>query len=215
MPRLYLLGGEVVSKRSAFKVNQEAFQRAGAPLSVLVFPWAKASFDRQYVKRKMLSDYFLSLGASKVEFIEFSSSKDVIRGKMASSNLIYLTGGLVTALIERLNVSGVDDLLRDYHGVVVGRSAGALALCKKSVITNRRSKRLRIVSGLGLADLTLKTHYRIINDSKLELLSRGRKIYAVPSRSALVYQYGVCSVIGEAFLFDNGKKRVLAPFNGC
>jgi len=47
MPKLYLLGGENVYKRSAREVNERAFQDAGEPLDILVFPWARASFDRR------------------------------------------------------------------------------------------------------------------------------------------------------------------------
>jgi peptidase E len=206
MPKLYLLGGENVVKRSAREVNERAFRDAGDSPAIAVFPWARASFDRIYGKRKVLSDYFISLGACTVDFIEYSDSNAAIAQKIASSNLIYLTGGLVNALVERLRNMSVDDLLRDYDGVIVGRSAGALALCKKCVITRRNNQKARLVGGLGLADLTLKAHYKPQKDSTLQLLSKGQKIYAVPSRSAIVYEDGVCSFIGKAYLFENGKK---------
>jgi len=206
MPKLYLLGGENVLKRSARKVNERAFQDAEEPLSVTVFPWARASFDRRYQKRKVLADYFISLGAGSVDFIEYSDLGATIAQKVASSNLIYLTGGLVNALVERLRMMHVDSLLRDYDGVIVGRSAGALALCKKCVITCRNNQKARLIEGLGLADLTLKAHYQPQKDNTLQLLSKGQKIYAVPSRSAIVYEDGVCSFIGKAYLFENGKK---------
>lgn len=206
MPKLYLLGGENVLKRSALEVNERAFQDAKAPRSFAVFPWARASFDRKYQKRKILTDYFVSLGASTVDFVEYSDSTEAIAQKIASSNLIYLTGGYVNALVERLRKRRVDGLLRDYPGVIVGRSAGALALCKKCVITCHSNQKARLVEGLGLADLTFKAHYKPQKDPVLRLLSMGEKIYAVPSRSAIVYAEGVCSVIGEAYLFEDGKK---------
>jgi len=206
MPKLYLLGGENVLKRSAREVNERAFQDAKEPLSVVVFPWARASFDRRYQKRKALADYFISLGAGAVDFIEYSDSEVTITQKVASSNLIYLTGGLVNALVERLRKMRVDRLLRDYPGVIVGRSAGALALCKKCVITSRWRQKALVIEGLGLADLTLKAHYRPKKDWKLLPLSKQEKIYAVPSRSAIVYDRGICSFIGKVYLFDNGEK---------
>jgi peptidase E len=206
MQKLYLLGGENVLKRSAREVNERAFEDAEEPLSVVVFPWARASFDRKYQKRKVLADYFISLGAGAVDFIEYSDSGATIAQKVALSNLIYFTGGLVNALVERLRKMRVDSLLRDYDGVIVGRSAGALALCKKCVITCRSNQKASLVDGLGLADLTLKAHYKPQEDSTLRLLSKGLKIYAVPSRSAIVYEDGVCSFIGKVYLFDNGKK---------
>jgi peptidase E len=209
MPKLYLLGGENVFKRSAREVNESAFQNAGEPLIVLVFPWARASFDKGYKKRKTLVDYFISLGASTINFIEYSDSNEAIAKKMADSNIVYLTGGLASVLVERLKNMSIDHLLHDYRGVIVGRSAGALALCRKCIITCRSNSEVKIINGLGLADLTLKVHYKPEKDSTLERLSRQEKIYAVPEGSALVYNNGACSFMGEVYLFENGKKRIL------
>ena len=207
MPKMYLLGGENVAQRTAQRVNEAAFQEAGKPLVVLVFPWARASFDRRYEKRKILTDYFTSLGADTVDFIEYSEGKVAIAQKITSSNLIYLTGGLVNALVERLRNMSVDEMLRNYRGVIVGRSAGALALCRKCVVTSLGNKKVRLVDGLGLADLSLKAHYGPEKDKALKLLSKEEMIYAVPACSALVYNNGECYTIGNVYLFENGKKR--------
>jgi peptidase E len=209
MSKLYLLGGENIFRRSAREVNERAFQDAGEPLIVLVFPWARASFDKSYKTRKGLFDYFISLGATTVNFVEYSDSKEIIAEKISSSNLIYLTGGLVSVLIERLRNLGVDRLLRGYGGVIVGRSAGALALCKKCVITYRSNSKVKMVGGLGIVDFTLKAHYKPEKDNELKRLSEEEKIYAVPEGSALVYDNGASSFIGEAYLFENGEKRML------
>ena len=209
MPKLYLLGGENVYKRTAMEVNQRAFQDAGEPLAIVVFPWARASFDQMYRRRKVLYDYFISLGAGAVNFIEYSDPKEAIAQKIDSSGLIYLTGGLVSALVERLERMEIDSLLRDYLGVIVGRSAGALALCKKCVVTCLRSGNLQIFNGLGLANITLKAHYKPAKDDALLALSKGETIYAVPSRSALIYQNGTCSFMGEVYKFQNGDKTRL------
>jgi peptidase E len=209
MPKLYLLGGENVFKRSAKEVNEKAFQDAGEPPVVVVFPWARASFDRKYQKRKILTDYFISLGASTINFIEYSDSNETIAKKMADSSLVYLTGGLASVLVERLKNMGVDRLLHDYGEVIIGRSAGALALCRKCIITCRSNSKVKIINGIGLADLTLKVHYKPEKENALERLSRQEKIYAVPEGSALVYNNGACSFIGEVYLFENGKKRML------
>jgi peptidase E len=128
---------------------------------------------------------------------------------MAESNLVYLTGGLASVLVERLKNMGVDRLLHDYGSVIVGRSAGALALCRKCIITCRSNSKVKIINGIGLADLTLKVHYKPEKENALEKLSRQEKIYAVPEGSALIYNNDACSFIGEVYLFENGKKRML------
>lgn len=209
MPKLYLLGGENVFKRSAREVNERAFQDAGEHPVVLVFPWARASFDQSYKKRKRLVDYFISLGASTISFIDYSDSNEMIAKKMADSNLVYLTGGLASVLVERLKNMGVDLLLQNYHGVIVGRSAGALALCRKCITTCRSNSKVKIIDGIGLVDITLKVHYKPEKDSTLEKLSPKEKIYTVPEGSALVYNNESYSFIGKVNLFENGEKRIL------
>jgi hypothetical protein len=77
------------------------------------------------------------------------------------------------------------------------------------VITCRSNSKAKIINGLGLADLTLKVHYKPEKDSVLEQLSTRGKIYAVPMGSALVYENGACSSIGDVYVFENGKKRKL------
>jgi dipeptidase E len=209
MPKLYLLGGENVSKRSAQEVNEQAFHDAAKAPVVLVIPWAKACFDKTYLKKKILLDYFISLGACCIDFVDYSESKEIIAQKIAKSNLIYITGGLVTCLVERIKEAGIEDLLSDFSGVIIGRSAGALALCKKSVITGRCSKRMHFFEGFGLADITVKAHYRSKNDDLLYSLSMQENIYAIPEGSAVVVEGGNLSFINKVYLFSKGKKQRL------
>jgi len=210
MPKLYLLGGENVFRRSAKRVNERAFQDAKQPVDVLVFAWARLHFDRKYRKRKLFSDYLNSLGACSVDFVEYSDSKESIEEKMASASLVYLTGGLPSVLIERLKEKGIDRLLLAYNGIIIGRSAGALALCRRCITTVRSSSKAKIVEGLGLVDFTLSVHYTPEKDDVLLGFSEQDKVYAVPKNSALVFDNGVLEVLGEAFLFENGQKRSLA-----
>ena len=111
-------------------------------------------------------------------------------------------------LIERLKKMGVDSLLRGFEGVVVGRSAGALALCKKCVITYRSNSEVKVIHGLGLVDLTLKAHYRLGWDMELIKLSKNDDIFAVPKGSALVYDNGNLSAINNVYLFHKGERQI-------
>jgi dipeptidase E len=207
MTKLYFLGGENVTKRDSSKINEAAFNDAGGAPVVVVFPWARASFDNTYKRRKRLFDYFRSLGACDVDFIDYSDTYEEINRKVEGSDLIYLPGGLASVLVERLKNKNVDQLLRDYDGVVVGRSAGALALGKKCVVTrNRRNPTSKLIRGIGLVGFSVKAHYKPSKDLALRNLSRDEKIYAVPERSALVYDEGCISIMGDVYLFQNGEK---------
>jgi peptidase E len=207
MTKLYFLGGENVAKRDSREINEAAFRDAGEAPAVVVFPWARASFDNTYKGRKRLFDYFISLGACTVDFADYSDTFQKITRKVDHSDLLYLSGGVASALVERLKNKSVDTLLRKYEGVIVGRSAGALALGKKCVVTkNRRNPTSKMISGIGLVDFSVKAHYKPSKDNTLKRLSKQEKIYAIPERAALVYDDGALSFMGDVFLFQNGEK---------
>jgi peptidase E len=210
MPKYYLLGGENTHKRDAEKINQKAFNDAGEDPKILVFSWAKASFDNTYAKSKIIFDYFRSLGASTIKTVSYSSTNSEIQEKIAQSDLIYLTGGVPSMLIERLKKLDVDSLLRSFEGVIVGRSAGALAVCRRCVITYRSTSKVKIIDGLGLVDVTLKAHYRLGWDMELLELSKTEDIYAVPKGSALVYDNGSLTAINNVYLFHKGERRIFS-----
>jgi peptidase E len=204
MPKLYLLGGENLYRRSAKAVNEQAFSDAGGRPSVLVFPWARPSFDKHYRKRKLLSDYLAALGASWVEYAEYAPASE-LEAKVAQADLLYLTGGQALVLVERAQKMGLDELLRNFSGVIVGRSAGALALCSRCVTTIRNNGKVRVIGGLGLVDITLKAHYGGVKDEVLKRFSLQETIFAVPAGSALVWDCGSLSAMGEVFVFRDGE----------
>ena len=210
MPKYYLLGGENIHKRDAEQINQMSFNDAGEAPKILVFSWARASFDKTYLKSKILFDYFRSLGASTVNVVDYSSAPNEIKEKISEFDLVYLTGGVPSVLIERLKKLSVDSLLRGFEGVIVGRSAGALALCRKCVVTSRSDLEVKVIDGLGLVDLMLKAHYKLGMDEKLEDLSNGQDIFAVPKGSALVCDNGNLNFINRVYLFHNGERRTLS-----
>jgi dipeptidase E len=209
MRRVYLLGGESIKKRDGEKVNEIAFKVAGGSPDVLVFSWARASFDNFYLRQKMVYNYLRYLGAQNVDVVDYSTPREELKEKISQTDLIYLTGGSPSILVERFQKTGADALLDGFEGVVVGRSAGAVALCKKCVVTIRGSKKVKVVEGLGLLDLTMKAHYTNEKDEALKALSTGGRIFAVPSGSALVYNNGALSCINKVFTFENGEKRQL------
>ena len=215
MAKLYFLGGENIDRQDSRAINEKAFLDAGGAPSVVVFPWAREGFDKAYVRRTMLSNYFLRLGASAVDFADYSDTPEEIARKVDGSNLIYLTGGYMSVLLERLKFKRVDNLLRNYDGVIVGRSAGALALCNKGILTKKRRKPDSVVlAGLGLVDFNVKVHYKPWKDAELKRLSREDAIYAIPHRSALVCDGDVMSFMGRVYLFEDGEKTLIDSEHG-
>ena len=209
MPKYYLLGGENTHKRDAEEINQRAFNDAGESPRVLVFSWARASFDRTYPKSQLMFNYFRSLGSSTVNTVDYSCTLEEIKEKISETDLIYLTGGVPTVLVERLKKSGIRSMLGNFEGIIVGRSAGALALCRKCIITCRKTSEIKVIEGLGLVDLTLKAHYKLCKDEKLIVLSKTENFFALPKNSAIIYDNGKLSFINKVYLFRNGKRQIV------
>ena len=209
MAKLYFLGGENVAKRDAKEVNLLAFQDAGGAPSVIVFSWARPSFDVAFKRRKRLVNYFRSIGAEAVDFADYNESYDELAARVADSNLVYLTGGQVSTLLSRLRNKEVDKLLRGYDGVIVGRSAGALVLGRSCTTTNRYSGVCKTIGGLGLVDFSIKVHYEPSNDERLRKRSKMEKVYGIPPRAAVVFEKGILSFVGDVVLFENGEKILL------
>ena len=55
----------------------------------------------------MLVDYFISLGADSINFVDFSDTTEIIVKKLEDINSCYLTGGLPIILLERLRKMSV------------------------------------------------------------------------------------------------------------
>lgn len=210
MAKLYFLGGENVAKRDSREINEAAFDDAGGAPTIMVFSWARASIDQMYKRRLRLFNYFRSLGARIVDFASYFDTIEEITRKVEYSDLIYLPGGLTSVLVQRLKNKNADRLLLKYKGVVVGRSAGALALGRKCVVTKKRhNPTSQMINGIGLVDFSLKAHYKPSKDAVLKNFSKKEKIYAIPERSALVYNEGTLSFMGNVYLFQNGEKTRL------
>ncbi|MEM3616677.1 MAG: Type 1 glutamine amidotransferase-like domain-containing protein [Candidatus Bathyarchaeia archaeon] len=208
MVKLYFLGGEDVIKKDSKEINKKAFCDAGGAPAVLIFPWTAKSVAKADKYKEILKEYFKELGASDIEFAELSDSLDEIEKKINRSDLIYLPGGDTKILVRRLKNADADKLLQKSGKVIIGNSAGALALCKECILTKGRTHHETVIfSGLGLVDFSVDVHYESSKDRELKRLSMNRKIYAIPERSALVYNNGEIYAIGDICLFHKGEKQ--------
>ncbi len=206
MRKLYFLGGENVLRRDARNFNASAFQSAGGSPNVLVFSWARPSFDVSYKRRTNVENYFRILGAKTVSFAGYSDSFEELKSKIDECELVYLTGGQLGVLLTRLKSRGVDRLLRDFDGVIVGRSAGALVMGADCLVTNRYSKRRKVSKGLRFVDFSVKVHYESWQDNLLIDYSKNRRVFAIPRGSGVIFALDKISFVGEVFLFNNGAK---------
>ncbi len=204
---IYFLGGEDVKKRTCFEIMRKALADAKNG-RVLIIPWTSESKEKVEKYKKILTEYFKDLGAKSITFAELSDTQSTLATKINDADLIYIPGGLPEVFLKYAAQKNLTTLLRNYKGVIVGNSAGALVLCRECVITKDEDHpTTKVMPGLGLVDFSVEVHYTPERDEELKELSKGRKIYAIPEHCALVYQDGVLEFAGNIVLFENGIKR--------
>ena len=205
MPRLYMLGGEDIERRDSRGLNEQAFRDAGDSPSVAVFPWASRSKEEK--QRRFMVTYFRELGARSVRFVERSLPFTEMVSIAEGADVIYLPDGDVKTLIGALRDTGSLHLLRLHEKVIIGNSAGALALCSEYITPAKDcTEEMGAEKGLGLSDFVVSVRYKAEQDQQLERLSKERSIFAIPSAAGIRSDICSISLLGEVALFMDGKK---------
>lgn len=151
------------------------------------------------------------------------------RELVQNSDLIILSGGHVPTQNAFFADIHLKDCLEDFHGVLVGLSAGSMnsaeivyahpELDGEAVSPEYR----RFLSGLGITKVMILPHYQDIKDDVLDGLrifedivypdSIGRKFYAIPDGTYLYCENGREELRGEAYLIENGEIRKINENN--
>lgn len=216
MTKFYLLGGEDFIKRTMEETYKKALRDSGERPVILYFFRTSVVENLKY--RMIAMDYFKDMGGREVIFAELTDSIQELKDKINLSDLIYLPGGDTPVLVERLRSSGEVPLLKRYCGVMLGNSAGSIAVSRKyAVIKDQVGIPVtRLVPGIGLVDFAVSVHYESSDrdysgqepDRELRALSRNvfTSIYAIPEDDVLVYQDDNFLFVGRVCRFYGGRK---------
>ena len=138
----------------------------------------------------------------------FADSKELAREKVESADILYFTGGLPDAMMDRLAEFELLDALQSFDGLVLGCSAGAMIQLQEYHITpDWDYPEFGYYNGLPwLNDFYIEVHYE---ETQLQkdciqrvLRERGKPVYAIHhDRGALIVQKGIITRLGETELF--------------
>ena len=138
----------------------------------------------------------------------FADSKELARAKVENADILYFTGGLPDAMMDRLEEFELLDVLQSFDGLVLGCSAGAMIQLQEYHITpDWDYPEFGYYNGLPwLNDYYIEVHYE---ETQLQkdciqrvLRERGKPVYAIHhDRGALIVQKGIITRLGETELF--------------
>jgi hypothetical protein len=138
----------------------------------------------------------------------FADSKELAREKVENADILYFTGGLPDAMMDRLAEFELLDVLQSFDGLVLGCSAGAMIQLQEYHITpDWDYPEFGYYNGLPwLNDFYIEVHYE---ETQLQkdciqrvLRERGKPVYAIHhDKGALIVEKGIITRLGETELF--------------
>lgn len=151
---IILQGGEDVKRRT----NESLIRRVGElsrSKKIMIIPWTSDSGEKEAEYRAILHGYFSSNGFQEVRFLEREDTERVTVRKFDSVDVVYLPGGDPRALYEELEKRSLQDRLREFRGIIVGNSAGAIVLSRGA------KEGETFYPGFGLVDFFISVHYSL------------------------------------------------------
>ena len=155
---------------------------------------------------------FMSYGipAEKVSFIDyFRDTKESAVEKICKADILYFLGGMPDLMYERIEGLGLGEPMRNFKGIVMGYSAGAvIQLSEYHLSPDADYPEFGYHKGLGYLDgFYHEVHYTgssVQNDAIRRVLSeRHRPVYATRSgQGAMIIENGDIRMVGEVKLFE-------------
>ncbi|MGC9175361.1 MAG: Type 1 glutamine amidotransferase-like domain-containing protein [Thermoprotei archaeon] len=157
---IVLQGGDDIRKRTNQSLMSQ-IARISSTKRVLVIPWTNKPDDREEERRELLTVYFKESGFREVLFLERDDSEEEVSAKMSQVDVVYLPGGDPSTLYEEMRARSLQQRLRDFKGIIVGNSAGAIVLSRGAEHEGK------FYQGFGLADFFISVHYDLRFESGL------------------------------------------------
>lgn len=166
---------------------------------------------------------------AKRTFDSFSKSgiifenKILINGKyqgniveeIKTSDLVFLSGGKTEVQMKFFEYIGLKEILKDYNGLIIGQSAGALNLATNVLCSPEEEEEIGKNykwSGLGKTNINIEPHFvlNVVNELDIKLreellkISSEKRIYAICDGTHIFIDDVSAKLFGEAYLIENG-----------
>jgi len=207
---IYFVGGGDYRKKELQEIDRSIAKyinyKNNQKFLVVPFATKKEKYDKWF---NSLKENYKEMGFT-FDMLNEADDENISAKKIESSEVVFFTGGRPEKLIEISNKKNIIEAIKKHKGIIIGYSAGALALCKDCVIIKDEDyPKSIVIPGLNIVDFSTSVHYEETHDKDLLKLSKKRKIFALPNKSALIFRDSKISFIGPAFLFYEKNKKVL------
>lgn len=169
-----------------------------------------------YEKTELYKDghtaWFRNIGIefASVDVIDDRKTETECAELINNASVIFLMGGTTLLQIEFLQKNNLVSALKQFNGVIMGLSAGAINMAVNSFYSaDEDCGKTHIYKGVGLADVSVEPHFSIENkellDNDILPFSEIIDIYAMCDDSAIFIRDGKRQYYGNIYLVSKGK----------
>lgn len=176
------------------------------------FAFVASEFEKMHEKTDGYCKFFLNMFEEKGIHFEESYVVDgrmtieVAQRAVETADVVWLSGGDTPTEFGYLQQYGLDKILKQYDGVIIGMSAGAINMADSAICTlSCGHDRQQIYEALGCVTIHVEPHFLrdSVSDELLEL-SKEYEIYGLCDESIIVRSNDKTEFYGEIYRITNG-----------
>lgn len=163
--------------------------------------------------------WFKEIGVNlqTVDIIDVNMEQDEIKEKMKKADIVFLMGGDTIKQYEFLCKYNLKQIIKEFDGIVIGISAGAINLETTSVCSKDLKDGInetKIYDGIGRIKYTIEPHFDVDNkellSDELYPISNKLKIYGLPNDGGLRIEDNSYKIVkGKIYIIENNEVKVL------
>lgn len=176
------------------------------------FAFVASEFENLYEKTDKYFHFFLDMfKEAGIHFeeayvVDGRMSADVAQKTVAEADVVWLSGGNTPTQFGYFQKYGLDKVLREHDGVIIGMSAGTINMAKNAICTRSCGHyKQEIYNGLGCVDISVEPHFVRDNVSEELLeLSEEYTIYGLCDDGVIVCSGETEEFYGEVYRINHG-----------
>ena len=174
------------------------------------FEW-KEKYGRGSAEYKDIVRPFRSYGIKErsIRWINYyeDDHESCVR-KISEADVLFFTGGYPGWMLQRLYDLGIMDAIREFDGIIMGTSAGAMIQLDEFHLTPEEDYEFQYYEGLGLlSGFDIDVHYEE-NLTHIEAIIRtiedtGRAVICMPNQGGVFIDGDHFELLGGSFVLDS------------
>jgi broad specificity phosphatase PhoE/peptidase E len=188
---IVFIGGGDYREKETLEIDKIIAERVGKSGRMVFLPFAVEEISKREKRFLAVKAVYESLGLSNFICL---NEKDMdiqeMKAEIKDSDILFILGGDPKMLVDQVNSLELSEDIRNYKGILIGFSAGAMILSKTIIIPGGVDKNYPgsiTYPGLGMVPFSIIPHYsKELRSGVLGLLGEG-EAYGVCDSSAIFF----------------------------